>query len=165
MLLLIGVILLGLFMCDLTAYRKQKRHSPHKPLDKEGGDYFSITSFDGGVVYDDILKATNNFDEAYSIGTGGYALTNIRHRNIVKLCGYCSHARHSFLIYEYLEKGSLGSILCNEILAKELDWLKRVSIVKVVANGLAYMHHDCTPPIIHRDVWIANILLDFDYEY
>nr|KAJ0215929.1 hypothetical protein LSAT_V11C300125300 [Lactuca sativa] len=199
---LIGAISLGFFICGLIAYRKQKRNSPQKPFDKEGGDYFSITSFDGGVAYDAILKATENFDEAYAIGTGRYgtvykaqlqpnnvvavkklhpssssenvdhngflnevrALTNIRHLNIVKLYGYCSHSRHSFLIYEYLEKGSLGSILRIDDLAKELDWLKRVNIVKAVANGLAYMHHDCSPPIIHRDISIANILLDSDYE-
>ncbi|CAH1414000.1 unnamed protein product [Lactuca virosa] len=92
------------------------------------------------------------------------ALTNIRHRNIVKLYGYCAHARHSFLIDEYLEKGSLGSILRSDVLVTELDWLKRVNIVKAVANGLDYMHHDCSPPIIHRDISIANILLDSDYE-
>ncbi|CAH1413998.1 unnamed protein product [Lactuca virosa] len=46
----------------------------------------------------------------------------------------------------------------------ELGWLKRVNIVKAVANGLDYMHHDCSPPIIHRDISIANILLDSDYE-
>ncbi|KAL7609721.1 hypothetical protein Lser_V15G11867 [Lactuca serriola] len=199
---LIGAaVLLGLFTYGLIAYRQQKKRSPHKPLDEESRGYFSITSFDGGVVYDDILKATNDFDEACSIGTGGYgtvykadiqpnnvvavkklhssssenvdhngflnevrSLTNIRHRNIVKLYGYCSHRHHSFLIYEYLEKGSLGSILCNEILAKELDWLKRINIVMGIANGLAYMHHDCSPPIIHRDISISNILLDSDYE-
>ncbi|GJX81319.1 probable leucine-rich repeat receptor-like protein kinase [Tanacetum coccineum] len=44
-----------------------------------------------------------------------------------------------------------------------MDWLKRVRIVRAVANGLAYMHHDCTPPIIHRDISGANILLDSDY--
>ncbi|GKC31144.1 MDIS1-interacting receptor like kinase 2-like protein [Tanacetum coccineum] len=92
------------------------------------------------------------------------ALTNIRHRHIVKLYGYCVHARHSFLIYEYLEKGSLKSLLSSDITAKELDWLKRVKIVRAVANGLAYMHHDCSPPIIHRDISGANILLDSDYE-
>nr|KAJ0219100.1 hypothetical protein LSAT_V11C300124170 [Lactuca sativa] len=197
---LIGVVLLGLFMYGLVAYRQQKNKPPQKPLEEENVDYFSITSFDGRVVYDEILKATNDFNEAYCIGTGGYgivykaelqpnnvvavkklhssyenvdrngflnevrALTNIRHRNIVKLYGYCSHARHSFLIYEYLEKGSLGSILRSDVLAKDLSWLKRVSIVKAVANGLAYMHHDCSPPIIHRDISIANILLDSDYE-
>ncbi|CAH1414006.1 unnamed protein product [Lactuca virosa] len=200
MLPLIGAILLGLFTYGLIAYHKQKKESPQKPVDEESGDYFSITSFDGKVVYDDILRATNDFDEAYSIGTGGFgivykaelqptnvvaikklhsssenvdhngflnevrALTNIRHRNIVKLYGYCYHARHSFLIYEYLEKGSLGSILRSDVLAKELDWLRRVNIVKAVANGLTYMHHDCSPPIIHRDISIANILLDSDYE-
>ncbi|KAL7608077.1 hypothetical protein Lser_V15G11909 [Lactuca serriola] len=92
------------------------------------------------------------------------ALTNIRHRNIVKLYGYCCHARNSILIYEYLENGSLGSILKSDVLAKELDWLTRVNIVKGVANGLAYMHHDCSPPIVHRDISISNILLDSDYE-
>ncbi|CAI9276144.1 unnamed protein product [Lactuca saligna] len=148
------------------AYRQQCKKSPRKPLEEESGDYFHITSFDGKVGYDDILKATNDFNEVYCLGTGGYvrALTNIRHRNIVKLYGYCSHARNSILIYGYLEKGSLGSILRSDVLAKELDLLKRVTIVKGVANGLVYMHHDCTPPIIHRDISISNILLDSDYE-
>ncbi|KAL7608335.1 hypothetical protein Lser_V15G11877 [Lactuca serriola] len=71
----------GLKLCAIQNSKKKNdpfhhhpilRHSPQKPLDKEGGDYFSITSFDGGVVYDDILKAMNDFDEAYSIGTGGH---------------------------------------------------------------------------------------------
>ncbi|XP_023771683.2 probable leucine-rich repeat receptor-like protein kinase At1g35710 [Lactuca sativa] len=197
---LMGVVLLGLFTYGLIAYRQQKKKSPQKPLEEESIDYFSITGFDGKIVYADILKATNDFDEGYCIGVGGYgavykaelkpnnvvavkklhsssenvdsngfhneirALTNIRHRNIVKLYGYCSHARHSILIYEYLENGSLGSILKSDVLAKELDWLKRVNIIKAITNGLAYMHHDCSPPIIHRDISIANILLDSDYE-
>ncbi|CAI9276130.1 unnamed protein product [Lactuca saligna] len=71
----IGAVLFGFFMCGLIAYRKQKKSSPHKPLEEESGDYFSITSFDGKVVYDDILKATNDFDEAYCIGTRDLAYT------------------------------------------------------------------------------------------
>ncbi|CAH1434668.1 unnamed protein product [Lactuca virosa] len=200
MLPLIGVILLGLLTYGLIAYRKQKKMSSLKPLNGESGDYFTITSFNGKVAYNDILKAINDFDDAYCIGAGGYViiykaelqptnvvvvkklhsssdnvdhngfldevyvLTNIRHRNIVKLYGYCSHASHSFLIYEYLEKGSLASILRSDVLAKELDWLKRINIVRAIANGLAYMHHDCSPPMIHRDISIANILLNSDYE-
>ncbi|GJY76885.1 probable leucine-rich repeat receptor-like protein kinase [Tanacetum coccineum] len=196
---LFAALLLGLFMCGLIAYRRRKRTSPQEPSGEEGGKFFSITSFDGQAMYDEIIKATNDFDDAYCIGMGGYgtvykaelqpnnlvavkklhsssenddhigflnevrALTNIRHKNIVKLYGYCFHARHSFLIYEYLEKGSLKSLLSSDITAKEMDWLKRVRIVRAVANGLAYMHHDCTPPIIHRDISGANILLDSDY--
>nr|GFB46048.1 probable leucine-rich repeat receptor-like protein kinase At1g35710 [Tanacetum cinerariifolium] len=60
-------------------------------------------------------------------------------------------------------KGSLKSLLSSDITTKEMDWLKRARIVGAVANALAYMHHDCTPPIIHRDIYGANILLESDY--
>ncbi|KAM4075277.1 hypothetical protein ACB094_10G157200 [Castanea mollissima] len=92
------------------------------------------------------------------------ALTEIRHRNIVKLYGFCSRTQHSLLMYEYLEKGSLAAILSKEEEAKELDWSRRVNIVKGVSHALAYMHHDCSPPIVHRDISSKNVLLDFDYE-
>ncbi|GKB19583.1 probable leucine-rich repeat receptor-like protein kinase [Tanacetum coccineum] len=128
-----AALLLGVFMCGLIAYRRRDRTSPQEPSGEEG-----------------ILNEVR-------------ALTSIRHKNIVKLYGYCYHAHHSFLIYEYLEKGSLKSLLSSDITAKEMDWLKRVTIVRAVANDLAYMHHDCTPPIIHRDISGANILLDSDY--
>ncbi|KAF8370239.1 hypothetical protein HHK36_031723 [Tetracentron sinense] len=92
------------------------------------------------------------------------ALTEIRHRNIVKLYGFCSHVRHSFLVYEYLERGSLAKILSKVEGAKELDWMKRISVVKGVAYALSYMHHDCSPPIAHRDITSNNILLDSEYQ-
>ncbi|KAH7834620.1 hypothetical protein Vadar_017956 [Vaccinium darrowii] len=87
------------------------------------------------------------------------ALTEIRHRNIVKLYGFCYHERHSFLVYEFMERGSLESILRSDK-AKELDWLTRVEIVKGVAHALCYMHHSCMPSIIHRDISSKNILLN-----
>ncbi|KAI5654817.1 hypothetical protein M9H77_32004 [Catharanthus roseus] len=92
------------------------------------------------------------------------ALTTIKHKNIVKLLGFCSSTQHSFLLYEYLEGGSLAKILSIEEEAKRLDWLKRVNIIKGIASALAYMHHDCSPPIVHRDISSNNILLDSDYE-
>ncbi|XP_024171940.1 MDIS1-interacting receptor like kinase 2-like [Rosa chinensis] len=91
------------------------------------------------------------------------ALTEMRHRNIVKLYGFCSHRRHSFLVYEYLEKGSLATVLTKDEEAKELWWSKRVNIVKGVAHALCYMHHECLPPIVHRDISSKNILLDSEY--
>ena len=92
------------------------------------------------------------------------ALTEIRHRNIVKLLGFCSHKLHSLLVYEYLERGSLAMMLIQDDEAKELRWDKRVNIVKGVAHALCYMHHDCIPPIVHRDISSKNILLDAEYE-
>lgn len=89
-----------------------------------------------------------------------HALTEIRHRNIVKLYGFCSQPHQSFLVYEFLKRGSLGDILRNEEHAGEFEWMQRLNAVKDVANGLSYMHHDCWPPIIHRDISSKNILLD-----
>ena len=82
----------------------------------------------------------------------------------MKLFGFCSHAQHSFLVYEYLEKGSLATILSRDEEAQHLDWPKRVKIIKGVAHALSYMHHNCTPPIVHRDISSSNILIDEEYE-
>ncbi|XP_020417667.1 MDIS1-interacting receptor like kinase 2 isoform X1 [Prunus persica] len=92
------------------------------------------------------------------------ALTEIRHWNIVKLYGFCANKQHSFLVYEYLERGSLAAMLSKDEEAKELGWSKRVNIVKGLAHALCYMHHDCLPPIVHRDISSKNILLDSEYE-
>ncbi|XP_034899755.1 uncharacterized protein [Populus alba] len=91
-------------------------------------------------------------------------LMGIRHRNIVKLYGFCSHAKHSFLVYEFVERGSLRKVLDDEEQAAKMDWDKRINLIKGVANALSYMHHDCSPPIIHRDISSNNVLLDSEYE-
>jgi hypothetical protein len=91
-------------------------------------------------------------------------LMGIRHRNIVKLYGFCSHAKHSFLVYEFVERGSLRKVLNDEEQAVKMDWEKRMNLIKGVANALSYMHHDCSPPIIHRDISSNNVLLDSEYE-
>jgi Leucine-rich repeat (LRR) protein len=83
-------------------------------------------------------------------------LTQIRHRNIVKLFGYCSSPQNKFLVYEYYERRDLHNILNNEVVS-ELDWLKRKAIVKDIACALSYMHHDCFPPIVHRDVTVGTV--------
>ena len=91
------------------------------------------------------------------------ALTEIRHRNIVKLLGFCFNEEHMFFIYEFMERGNLADMLSSKE-AKELNWETRVRIVKGVAYALSYMHHDCVPPIIHRDISSKNILLTSDLE-
>ncbi|XP_062173653.1 MDIS1-interacting receptor like kinase 2-like isoform X3 [Alnus glutinosa] len=87
-------------------------------------------------------------------------LTEIRHRNIIKLYGFCLHKRCMFLVYEYMERGSLFCILNNDVEAIELDWSKRLNIIKGTAHALSYMHHECIPTIVHRDITSNNILLN-----
>ncbi|XP_050271532.1 MDIS1-interacting receptor like kinase 2-like [Quercus robur] len=91
-------------------------------------------------------------------------LAAIRHRNIVKLLGYCLHYRCMFLIYEYMERGSLFSVLSNDVEAVEFDWMKRMNVIKSIAHALCYMHHECVPAIVHRDITSNNILLNSKLE-
>ncbi|KAL3731245.1 hypothetical protein ACJRO7_028165 [Eucalyptus globulus] len=87
-------------------------------------------------------------------------LTKVRHRSIIKLHGFCLHRRCMFLIYEYMENGSLFCALRDDVEALELDWSKRVDLVRDTAHALSYMHHDCARPIVHRDISSNNILLN-----
>ncbi|PPR80931.1 hypothetical protein GOBAR_AA39781 [Gossypium barbadense] len=91
-------------------------------------------------------------------------LSEIRHKNIVKLHGFCLHNRCMFLIYEYMARGSLFCVLAYDNEAMEMDWIKRVKIIKDTACALSYLHHDCHPPIVHRDISSNNILLNSNLE-
>ncbi|KAM0917445.1 hypothetical protein ACQ4PT_009514 [Festuca glaucescens] len=92
-----------------------------------------------------------------------YALMHIRHRNIAKLFGYCSATQGRFLVYEYMDKGSLAESLKSKEATVELDWSRRLNIVRDVAHALSYVHHDCFAPIVHRDIKSSNILLDVEF--
>ncbi|XP_028956588.1 MDIS1-interacting receptor like kinase 2-like [Malus domestica] len=91
-------------------------------------------------------------------------LTSIRHRNIIRLYGFCSRRGCIFLLYEYLERGSLGKALYGVEGVNELVWATRVKIVQGLAHALSYLHHDCSPPIVHRDITVNNVLLESDFE-
>ncbi|KAF3457538.1 hypothetical protein FNV43_RR02196 [Rhamnella rubrinervis] len=101
-------------------------------------------------------------EEAFESETS--ILTKIRHRNIIKLYGFCLHTRHSFFVYEFMERGSLAKTLTDDGKAMELEWTKRVNVVKGLANAISYMHHECCPCVVHRDISSKNVLLDGDYE-
>ncbi|XP_027345958.1 receptor-like protein kinase HSL1 [Abrus precatorius] len=89
-------------------------------------------------------------------------LGRIRHKNIVKLWCCCNNGDHRLLVYEYMPNGSLADVLkgCKK---NRLDWPTRYKIAIDAAEGLSYLHHDCVPPIVHRDVKSNNILLDGEF--
>ncbi|KAE8666466.1 F-box protein [Hibiscus syriacus] len=89
-------------------------------------------------------------------------LGSIRHKNIVKLYSYFSSFDCNLLVYEFMPNGNLWDALHKGWL--HLDWPIRHQIALGVAQGLAYLHHDLMPPIIHRDIKSKNILLDVNYQ-
>ncbi|KAL6179484.1 hypothetical protein ACLB2K_050999 [Fragaria x ananassa] len=104
-------------------------------------------------MYEEIMMETEDFDPMYCIGQGGQGsvykapLSNADTVAVKKLHLLCADA-----------------VLSKDEEAKELGWSKRVTIFKGVAHALCYMHHDCLPPIVHRDISSKNILLDAEYE-
>ncbi|XP_034679609.1 receptor-like serine/threonine-protein kinase At1g78530 [Vitis riparia] len=93
------------------------------------------------------------------------AMGDIKHRNIVTLHGYYTAPHYNLLIYELMPNGSLDAYLHGRLKEKKLlDWPSRYKIAVGAARGIAYLHHDCIPHIIHRDIKSSNILLDQNME-
>ncbi|KAK4782349.1 hypothetical protein SAY86_016451 [Trapa natans] len=91
-------------------------------------------------------------------------LGSIRHKNIVRLLGWASNRHTNLLFYDYLPNGSLSSVLHGATRKGGTDWDLRFHIVIGVAYALAYLHHDCAPPILHGDVKAMNVLLGAQFE-
>jgi serine/threonine protein kinase len=92
-------------------------------------------------------------------------LGRLRHRNIVRLLGYIHNETDVLMVYEYMPNGNLGTALHGKEAGNLLvDWVSRYNVAVGVAQGLNYLHHDCHPPVIHRDIKSNNILLDSNLE-
>ncbi|CAM6033885.1 unnamed protein product [Sphagnum compactum] len=91
-------------------------------------------------------------------------ITNVKHKNLVKLKGCClmggGGANKRFLVYEFVDNNNLAETIFENKGGHNLDWPMRKNICLGVARGLTYLHEDAQPRIIHRDIKAPNILLD-----
>ncbi|GLJ09888.1 hypothetical protein SUGI_0117800 [Cryptomeria japonica] len=83
-----------------------------------------------------------------------------KHRNLVRLLGYCWASMTMALVMEMMPNRSLA----ERIQEKTLTWSMCLRIARGVAEGLKYLHHECQQPILHCDLKPSNILLDMDFE-
>ncbi|XAR51906.1 Non-specific serine/threonine protein kinase [Bertholletia excelsa] len=86
-------------------------------------------------------------------------LGRLRHRNLVTLIGYHASETDLFLIYKYLPGGNLKKFI-QERSTRALDWRILHKIALDIARALAYLHDQCVPRVLHRDVQPSNIFLD-----
>ncbi|KAG0466209.1 hypothetical protein HPP92_017789 [Vanilla planifolia] len=92
-------------------------------------------------------------------------LGSIKHINLVNLRAYCRLPSAKLLIYDFMALGSLDHYLHEQGQEEQpLNWNARMKIALGSARGLAYLHHDCSPAIVHRDFKSSNVLLDQSLE-
>ncbi|PSR85452.1 LRR receptor-like serine/threonine-protein kinase [Actinidia chinensis var. chinensis] len=90
-------------------------------------------------------------------------ISDVHHENLVKLYGCCVEGDHRILVYNYLENNSLAqTLLGGGHSSVQFNWQTRTTICIGVARGLAYLHEEVRPHIVHRDIKASNILLDKD---
>nr|APU94854.1 leucine-rich repeat receptor-like protein kinase [Pohlia nutans] len=129
-----------------------------------GTVYKAILASGSPIVVKKIVSLDRNTHIHKSFLTEIETIGNAKHRNLVKLLGFCKWGEVGLLMYDFVPNGDLHDVLHNKERGMVLDWATRLRIAEGVAHGLSYLHHDYMPPIVHRDIKASNVLLDEDLE-
>ncbi|XP_023755472.1 probably inactive leucine-rich repeat receptor-like protein kinase At5g48380 [Lactuca sativa] len=119
---------------------------------------------DGSLLMIKRLQDTQHSEKEFASEMS--TLGKVKHRNLVPLLGFCVAKKERLLVYKYMANGNLHDklhlLLEND--TKPLDWPSRLKIGIGIAKGLAWLHHNCNPRILHRNISSKCILLDSDLE-
>ncbi|GAV60095.1 Pkinase domain-containing protein [Cephalotus follicularis] len=122
------------------------------------GPVYKATMHTGEVAAVKVLASNSNQGEK-EFQTEVCLLGRLHHRNLVNLVGYCVDKGQRMLIYEFMRNGSLANLLYGKE-ERALSWEERLHIALDISHGIEYLHEGAVPPVIHRDLKSANILLD-----
>ncbi|CAA0811531.1 Serine/threonine-protein kinase BRI1-like 2 [Striga hermonthica] len=166
---------------NVATFQRQLRKLKFSQL-IEATDGFSAASMIGSGGFGEVFKATLKDGSRVAIkklirlscqGDREFmaemeTLGKIKHRNLVPLLGYCKVGEERLLVYEFMAHGSLEEVLHsrpkNNEKKRVLSWGERKKIARGAAKGLCFLHHNCIPHIIHRDMKSSNVLLDNEME-
>ncbi|CDY41977.1 BnaA01g05490D [Brassica napus] len=128
------------------------------------GDVYKAVLKDGSAVaIKKLIQISGQGDREFMAEME--TIGKIKHRNLVPLLGYCKVGEERLLVYEFMKYGSLEDVLHDPKKAGvKLNWSMRRKIAIGSARGLAFLHHNCIPHIIHRDMKSSNVLLDENLE-
>lgn len=127
-----------------------------------------------GIVYRGLLingipvaikRLLNNLGQAEKeFGVEVEAIGHVRHKNLVRLLGFCVEGTQRMLVYEYVNNGNLEQWLHGALRQQgSLTWEARIQILLGTAKALAYLHEAIEPKVVHRDIKSSNILIDDDF--
>ncbi|XP_074308674.1 putative L-type lectin-domain containing receptor kinase S.5 [Silene latifolia] len=189
----LGVVLLLVSIFTWWTWRRKNRNRSDPSL---LGALQSLPGQPREFEYRELRKATDNFDDKYKLGQGGYGtvykallpnvsvevavkkfsrdeiksrddflaeltiINRLRHRNLVKLLGWCHQNGMLLLVYEYMPNGSLDKHIFCEDSETPLSWELRYKALKGVASALHYLHYEYDDKVIHRDLKASNVMLD-----
>ncbi|KAG1368502.1 putative LRR receptor-like serine/threonine-protein kinase [Cocos nucifera] len=132
------------------------------------GDIYYGVLEDGASVVVKRINVQNLMREAYVMELNLFA--KVSHARLVPFVGHCLEKEdEKLLVYKLMPNGDLSSALYTRSGREEeglrsLDWIKRLKIAIGMAEALCFLHHECSPPLVHRDVQASSILLDDKYE-